>query len=155
MATFNALSVFTYDEVIERTFELKKKHSNGERYWISALQLDTSYLRWPSHLSVKILEPEHKELIRKSAEKMLYYGIKEFTVDNYGFSNVEIQKMKRIYDYAIGDDNFDVDRNRVDFIKFVDELDRRRGTNFNDTFPELKELYDRYKKRIALDILAK
>ena len=154
MATFNALSVFTYDEVIDRTFELKKKHANGQRYWVSALQLDTSYLRWPAHLSVKILEPEHKELIRKSAEKMLYYGIKEFTPNNYGFSNVEIQKMKRIYDYAIGEDGFEVDKYRTDFVKFVDELDKRRGTDFNSTFPELKELYDRYQKRISLGILA-
>lgn len=154
MATFNALSVFTYDDVIDKTFELKKKHANGQRYWISALQLDTSYLRWPAHLSVKILEPEHKELIRKSAEKTLYYGIKEFTPDNYGFSNVEIQKIKRIYDYATGEDNFQVDKYRTDFVKFVDELDRRRGTDFNKTFPELKELYDRYQKRISLGILA-
>ena len=90
MATFNALSVFSYDELIDKTFEMKKKHANGQRYWVSALQLDTSYLRWPTHLSVKILEPEHKTLILKSAEKALYYGIKEFTKDNYGFSNVEI-----------------------------------------------------------------
>lgn len=154
MATFNALSVFTYDEVIDRTFELKKKHANGQRYWVSALQLDTSYLRWPAHLSVKILEPEHHELILKSAEKMLYYGIKEFTTDNYGFSNVEIQKMKRIYDYATGEDGFETHKYRTDFVKFVDELDKRRGTDFNKTFPELNNLYDRYKKRLALGILA-
>lgn len=145
MATFNALSVFSYDELIDKTFEMKKKHANGQRYWVSALQLDTSYLRWPTHLSVKILEPEHKTLILKSAEKALYYGIKEFTKDNYGFSNVEIQKIKRIYDYAISEDDFDVERNRKDFIIFVDELDKRRGTNFLKTFPELNEFYAKIK----------
>ena len=145
MATFNALSVFSYDELIDKTFEMKKKHANGQRYWISALQLDTSYLRWPTHLSVKILEPEHKNLILKSAEKSLYYGIKEFTKDNYGFSNVEIQKIKRIYDYATSEDDFDVERNRKDFVIFVDELDKRRGTNFLETFPELNEFYAKIK----------
>ena len=145
MATFNALSVFSYDELIDKTFEMKKKHANGQRYWVSALQLDTSYLRWPTHLSVKILEPEHKTLILKSAEKALYYGIKEFTKDNYGFSNVEIQKIKRIYDYAISEDDFDVERNRKDFVIFVDELDKRRGTNFLKTFPELNEFYAKIK----------
>lgn len=145
MATFNALSVFSYDELIDKTFEMKKKHANGQRYWVSALQLDTSYLRWPTHLSVKILEPEHKTLILKSAEKALYYGIKEFTKDNYGFSNVEIQKIKRIYDYAISEDDFDIERNRKDFIIFVDELDKRRGTNFLKTFPELNEFYAKIK----------
>jgi len=154
MATFNALSVFSYDELIDKTFEMKKKHANGQRYWISALQLDTSYLRWPTHLSVKILEPEHKNLILKSAEKSLYYGIKEFTKDNYGFSNVEIQKIKRIYDYAISEDDFDVERNRKDFVIFVDELDRRRGTDFTGTFPELKEFYAKIKNRRTVGILA-
>ena len=146
MATYNALSVFTYDKLIDKVFEYKKKHANGKRYWTSAIQLDTSYLRWPSHLSVKILDDEHKELILESAKKALYYGIKEFTHDNYGFSNVEIQKLKRIYDYAISDSLFDVSKQRRDFVKFVDKLDKRRDTNFNEVFPQLKEFYVRNKK---------
>ena len=145
MATFNALSVFTYSDLIDRVFEYKKKYANGERYWVSALQLDTSYLRWPTHLSVKILEEEHKDLILKSAEKALYYGIKEFTQDNYGFSNVEIQKIKRTYDYATGSTDFNQDKYRKDFVKFVDEYDKRRDTNFVETFPELKSMYDKVK----------
>ena len=145
MATFNALSVFTYSDLIDRVFEYKKKYANGERYWVSALQLDTSYLRWPTHLSVKILEEEHKDLILKSAEKALYYGIKEFTQDNYGFSNVEIQKIKRTYDYATGSTDFNQDKYRKDFVKFVDEYDKRRNTNFVETFPELKSMYDKVK----------
>jgi len=144
MATYNALSVFSYSDLIDRVFEYKKKYANGERYWVSALQLDTSYLRWPTHLSVKILEDEHKELILKSAEKALYYGIKNFTKDNYGFSNVEIQKMKRLYDYAIGQSDFNTDKYRKDFVKFVDEYDKRRNTNFLETFPELNKLYAKY-----------
>jgi len=155
MATFNALSVFTYSDLIDRVFEMKKKHQNNERYWVSAIQLDTAYLRWPSHLSVKILDDEHKELILESAKKALYYGIKEFTHDNYGFSNVEIQKIKRIYDYSIGNSLFDIEKNKKDFIKFVDELDKRRGTEFINTFPQLKEFYVRNKKGQSLDILAK
>ena len=145
MATYNALSVFTYSDLIDRVFEYKKKHANGERYWVSALQLDTAYLRWPTHLSVKILTPEQKQLILKAAEKALYYGIKEFTKGNYGFSNVEIQKIKRLYDYSIGTSNFDQDKYRKDFIKFVDEYDNRRDTNFLGTFPQFKELYAEYK----------
>ena len=89
---------------------------------------------------------EHKELILESAKKALYYGIKEFTHDNYGFSNVEIQKLKRIYDYAISDSLFDVSKQRRDFVKFVDKLDKRRDTNFNEVFPQLKEFYVRNKK---------
>ena len=147
MATFNDLSVFTYDNLIDKVFELKQKYTNRERNWVTPLQLDTSYLRWPQHLSVKILEREHKDLILASAKKALYYGMKEYTHENVGFTNVEIQKIKRIYDYAIGEDDFNVDHQRVKFVKFVDELDRRRETNFLDTFPELEELYATYKNR--------
>ena len=146
MATFNALSVFTYDKVIDRIFELKKKYANGQRYWVSAIQLDTSYLRWPSFMSVRILEEEHKKLILKSAEKALYYGIKEFTHDNYGFSNVEIQKIKRTYDYAVGNSViYDKDKSRREFFKFVQEYDKRRGTDFSKTFPQLTNMYAKNK----------
>ena len=146
MATFNALSVFTYGELIDRIFEYKKKYHNGQRYSISAIQLDTSYLRWPNHMSVRILEEEHKELIIEAAKKALYYGQKEFSHDSYGFTNVEIQKIKRIYDYASGHSAlFDIEKNRKDFIKFVDELDKRRGTNFLESFPQLEEFYAKNK----------
>ena len=145
MATFNALSVFGYGELLDKIFELKQKYRNDERYWVSAIQIDTSYLRWPQHLSVKILEDEHKELILEAAKKAFYYSTPEFTRDNYGFSDVEVQKLKRLYDYAISEDDFNVKTNRKDFISFVDEHDKRRGTDFLKTFPQLENLYNNVK----------
>lgn len=145
MATFNALSVFGYGELLDKIFELKQKYQNNERYWTSAIQIDTSYLRWPEHLSVKILEDEHKELILEAAKKAFYYSTPEFNRDNFGFSDVEVQKLKRLYDYAISKDNFNVSLNRKDFVSFVDEHDKRRGTNFLQTFPQLENLYNHVK----------
>lgn len=147
MATFNALSVFTYDELIDKVFEMKKKHHNKQRYNISAIQLDTSYLRWPNFLSVKILEKQHLELIYNSAVKALYYGQKKYDSDNYGFTNTEIQKIKRVYDYAISDDKFPKDRQRKEFANFIKQYDKRRDTNFNKTFPQLKEFYATHSER--------
>jgi hypothetical protein len=145
MATFNALSVFGYGELLDKIFELKQKYQNNERYWTSAIQIDTSYLRWPEHLSVKILDDEHKELILEAAKKAFYYSTPEFNRDNYGFSDVEVQKLKRLYDYAISEDNFDIELNRKDFVSFVDEHDKRRGTEFLKTFPQLEKLYNNVK----------
>ena len=142
MATFNALSVFGYGELLDKIFELKQKYRNDERYWTSSIQIDTSYLRWPEHLSVKILEDEHKELILEAAKKAFYYSTPEFNRDNYGFSDIEVQKLKRLYDYAISEDNFNVKLNRKDFVSFVDEHDKRRGTEFLKTFPQLEKLYN-------------
>ena len=147
MSTFNALSVFGYGKLIDKIFELKLKYHNKERYWVSAIQLDTSYLRWPEHLSVKILNREDKELILEHAKKAYYYATPEFNSDYVGFSDVEVQKIKRLYDYAIAEDNFDVEKNRKDFVLFVDEHDVRRGTKFLETFPELEKLYNNVKNR--------
>jgi hypothetical protein len=147
MATFNAMSVFSYEKLIDKVFELKQKYQNRERYWVSAIQLDTAYLRWPQHQSVKILDREHKELILQAAKKAFYYTTPEFNHDNFGFSNTEVQKIKRIYDYAISEDLFEVEKNRLDFVLFVDEHDRRRGTDFLETFPEFKKLYNDVKNR--------
>ena len=146
MAAFNALSVFTYGDLIDRVFEYKKKYHSNDRYWGTALQLDTSYIRWPSHLSIKILEQEHKELILKAAEKALYYGLTDEAPKRYGFSVVEINKIKRTYDYANAKSHgeFRVDHFRKEFCKFIKQYDERRDVVFTDTFPELKEFYVKY-----------
>lgn len=140
MSTFNALSVFSYGKLIDRVFEYKKKFHNESRYWGEALLLDTSYLRYPSFLAVNILDREHKELILDAAKKALYYGKFENT---YGFSDTQIQKIKRTYDYAINN-NSDTYM-KMQFVKYITEYDRRRGTDFKKTFPQLIEFYDKYK----------
>lgn len=148
MSTFNVMSPFGYDKLIDKVFELKKKYQNKERYWVSAVQLDTSYVRWPEHLSVKLLSDEQKEMILDSAKRAFYYATHEFNHEHYGFSNTEIQKIKRLYDFSISEDkSYDLDKNKEDFVKFVDEYDKRKGTNFLETFPELKELYENVKNR--------
>ena len=144
MAAFNALSVFTYSDLVEEVMQMKRKHHNENRYWNTPLQLDTSYIRYPPHLSVKILEPEHKELILEAATKALHYGANGMTYEKIGFTDVEIQKIKRTYDFAISDSDFNVDKYRKDFVTFSKESDRRNGTNVLEVFPQLKLIYDTY-----------
>lgn len=142
MATFNALSIFSYGELIDKVFEYKKKFHNEQRYWGEALLLDTSYLRYPAFLSISVIEDEHKELILDAAKKALYYGRIE---NGPGFSDTQIQKIKRTYDYAM---NVDSKRNiylKKQFITYVTEYDKRRGTDFKKTFPQLIDVYDKYK----------
>jgi organic radical activating enzyme len=146
MAAFNTLSVFTYGDLIDRVFEYKKKYHNNQRYWAESLQLDTSYVRWPKHLSIKILEAEHKEYILDAAKKAMYYGMKDTPMTTYGFSDIQIQKIKRAYDYAISEDGFDVEKYRTDFANFITEFDKRSDSNFAETFPELNQMYVKYKK---------
>jgi len=58
--------------------------------------------------------------------------------------------MKRIYFVAKQgpDQSFDVEQAKKDFVKFVDEHDRRRGTDFLKTFPEMTVFYHEVKDGI-------
>ena len=60
--------------------------------------------------------------------------------------NVEIQKIKRTYDYAVGNSViYDKEKSRKEFFKFVQEYDKRRGTDFSETFPQLTNMYAKNK----------
>ena len=62
----------------------------------------------------------------------------------YMFVNrmLRMEKIKRIYDWMLApQDTYQQMVNRFNFYKYFSEHDRRRGTNFIKTFPELQEFY--------------
>lgn len=65
---------------------------------------------------------------------------------NRGFFEYEADKLKRIWEMAeayVPDEYCTV--SRKNFVAFVDEHDKRRGTNFLETFPEFEQTYSRWK----------
>ena len=63
--------------------------------------------------------------------------------EHWGFTQMEIPKMKRIYDWMISpQDQKQLLQNRIDFYRFFSEHDRRRGTDFVSTFPELADFFN-------------
>ena len=65
-----------------------------------------------------------------------------------GYSDIEVQKLRRIYDWHLSR-NFDdpkIIEDRKNFYRFFNAHDERRGTNFLKTFPELKEFYNKCKE---------
>ena len=151
MCTYNVFSVLSFDELIKGVYEYKKKYSSMDRAWNTAVSLDTSFLRYPSHQTVQILPKEFAKNINQSAElakslEEIYHTThNEFGV-TYGFSEIEITKIKRIYDWMLSEqDETTLKRNRFNFYKFVNEHDKRRGIDFLKTFTEYKEFYDNCK----------
>jgi hypothetical protein len=60
--------------------------------------------------------------------------------DGFGFTDIEINKVKRIKDWFLTDESDgSLSRNRRDFYKFITEHDKRRNTDFVKVFPELEE----------------
>ena len=143
MSTYNALSVPSYKKLINGIYELKKSYGSEDRYWPSATFLDSSYLRHPTHQTVQVLPPEWSDNIFKQAQYMDYLSVPLFDYRNIGFSDIETQKLKRIYDWMISvdQDSDELKVQRYNFGKFFKEHDRRRGTNFVDVFPELESFY--------------
>ena len=143
MSTYNAFSVPNYKYLIEDVVELKRRHHNPYRYWGSSLLLDSSYLRFPEHQSVKILEDKWVSAIDEQAKLVDFYEqVRTGVVDGHGFTDIEINKIIRIKDwFTSSEGNKMIDTNRKDFYTFITQHDIRRNTNFCKTFPELEEFY--------------
>jgi organic radical activating enzyme len=143
MSTYNALSVPNYHKLIEGIYQLKKEYGSNDRYWNSAVFLDTSYLRYPTHQTVQILPQNFSKNIFQQAQLADFLGVPLFDNKYIGYSDIEIQKIKRTYDWMISAKPGEtLLRDQYNFRKFVDEHDLRRNTNFLKTFPELEEFYN-------------
>jgi hypothetical protein len=71
-------------------------------------------------------------------------GTPKFDNGYHGFSGVEVQKIKRIYDYATQTQiPFEEIKDlRKTFATFIKEYDLRKNLNFVECFPELKSFYN-------------
>jgi hypothetical protein len=60
------------------------------------------------------------------------------------FPQLTIDKIQRLKSYMTNKTFTEeqLSTYRKDFVIFVDEHDKRRGTNFLETYPELKEFYE-------------
>jgi hypothetical protein len=147
MSTYNALSVPNYDKLIEGIYDLKKEYGSADRYWNSAVFLDTSYLRYPFHQTVQVLDQSWAESIFKQAQLADFLEVPFFKHNYIGFSDIEIQKIKRTYDWMISTKDDEIlQKKRFNFGNFIEAHDKRRGTSFVDTFPELEEFYRKCKE---------
>jgi hypothetical protein len=143
MSTYNALSVFNYDKLINNVYKLKDTYASTDRYWNSATFLDSSYLRYPLHQTVQVLPYDFSKYILDQTKLITYFASPSFDHKHIGYSDVEVQKIKRIYDWMVSpQDETQQMKNRYNFHKYFSEHDKRRNTNFVKTFPELEEFYN-------------
>jgi organic radical activating enzyme len=141
MSTYNALSVTTYKQFLEDVVRLKKKYYNPEHHTSAPINVDIPYLRWPNHQNVFILTQDFAPLIKEQVDFMV---TNTETAENrmMPFTETETERMKRIYEMFINGETANQHINRKNFKTFVDEHDRRRGTDFLGTFPEMAEFYN-------------
>jgi organic radical activating enzyme len=149
MATYNVLSIPSFKLFLEDVLVLIKKAflKSLETKQHVEVRIDVPHLTYPGHQSITILTDEFTQYLQDQVNFMK----SNFTynkIEGAGFSEEEIHKMERVkhtYEEAVLKDNPYYDVMRKDFALFVDEHDKRRGTNFLETFPELTGFYNHCK----------
>jgi hypothetical protein len=140
MITFCFLSIPNFKLLLDKILELRQKYSiNGQRIWF-----DTPYLIEPPHLSSLIVDDQLLEHLNKTLEYM-----KSLVNDNHDlhyFTPTEYLKLERVVRWIEHNryQGNELAVNRRDFVRFVEEHDRRRGTDFYAAFPELKYFCEKY-----------
>ena len=143
MSTFNALSAPSYKKLIHGVYDLKREYHSSDRYWASPVFLDSSYLRHPSHQTLQVLPSQWAQEIKECAQLADFLGMPKFHFDYVGYSDVEIQKIIRSYDWMIAvKDEQRLLNQRKNFGRFFKAHDERRGTDFKKVFPELADFFD-------------
>jgi hypothetical protein len=153
MSTFNIFSVFTYEKFIKKIHEYKIKYFNPDRYWSSAIILDTSYLRYPSFMSFRLLKnyisvDYFDRWIKYMKFNTTFRSInfhKMQNINDVGFSTQEIEKITRIRDMFISDMELPDGvfyQDRVDLYNFIKEYETRRKINTIKVYPELEMFFN-------------
>jgi hypothetical protein len=133
--TFNVFSVPDILNMMKFFHELRKEfHPEGKH-----ITFDTPFLRYPPHQAVNILPDEFVYYLQE-AEAYMESNRQELD----GFTQLEIDKIKRLQAVMLHKDLTpeELTTYRKDLVIFVDEHDRRRGTNFLEAFPQYKSFYE-------------
>jgi len=152
MSTFNIFSIFSYEQLVKKVYELKVKHFNPDRFWNSALILDTSYLRYPDFLGYRLLKGYIGVEYFTRIEKFMKFNSTYRSLNSYqaelpedvGFSMKEIEKITRIKDIFVADEN-DYERQKIDFVNFIRQYEFRRNLRCEDYYPELNSFIKKIK----------
>jgi hypothetical protein len=152
-STYNILSVLSFKQLLQDVLAIRLKYRDlallNHR---TPLSIDIPYLRWPAHQPAYLIPKKFLTYIEDQLKFMEHHvetGHINFNNAFMGFHDHEIYKLKRIYNVVVAEmesNTGSLTTNRKDFIAFVDEHDRRRGTNFIETFPEFVEMYNDWKQ---------
>ena len=141
--TMNNLSVTGFPKLMAGILGLRKIYSKTyQRVWF-----DTPLLKQPTWQSLQLLPESYADQLEHLWGCML--GQIETKETRFqGFKDYELQRLDRDIAWMRDGQKLNKDyiiKNKADFYKFFAEHDRRRGTDFLKTFPEMKEFWNECK----------
>jgi len=139
IVTMNNLSVTTLDALFAGILGLRHIYSTTyQRIWF-----DTPVLRTPTWQSLQILPESYVDKLEHLWAWMLKQQETEATRFK-GFKDYEIARLDRDIAWMRGGQQLDpayLRQQQADFYRFFAEHDRRRGTDFLATFPDMSEFW--------------
>jgi organic radical activating enzyme len=139
IVTFNALSYTGWVEYVKQIHNMRNTHCTDRQL----IWFDVPMLSSPEWLNPRLF-PELITELEKSVAYMLDH--KEEDHNRFkGFKDFEINKVERLIDWVKTENNFDKSLAMKNFYMYFIEHDKRRGTNFLETFPELTEQWNKCK----------
>jgi organic radical activating enzyme len=139
MCTFNAMSLTSFLPLLKKVREINIKYRNRQR--VFPLDIDFAYLRYPEYQSVKVLPSRYQSYIEEIIQHLEQNQWLK-TEEKIGFLDYHVLKMKRILEWMRQDwPPETLFSQRVRFYEFFKEHDRRRNTNFLETFPEMEDFW--------------
>jgi len=138
--TMNNLSVSSLKELLVAIQGLRETYSHTyQRVWF-----DTPVLRTPSWQSMQILPYSYA----MEMERLLMWMMHNVETPERrfkGFKDYEVRRLDRDLAWMQDGEKLPADfinANKADFYRFFSEHDRRRGTDFLKTFPEMAEWWN-------------
>lgn len=131
--TYNNLSVTSMRKLLEDIQRLRSEYSSDyQRIWF-----DVPLLRQPAYQQITLLPEAYQSIHEDNVEWMRENSGED---DHSQFKDFEVQKMQR--NLAYWKKNYaDSKEQKKNFYAFFNEHDRRRRTNFTNTFPEMIEFW--------------
>ncbi len=137
--TMNNLNVTGFQSLINCIHGLREIYSKTyQRVWF-----DTPILRKPEWQSLQLLPESYVDALEMAWSFMMK---KIETPDRpfKGFKDYELHRLQRVIDWMKEGSKLDpnyVKIQKADFYRFFSEHDRRRGTGFIRTFPEMADFW--------------
>jgi organic radical activating enzyme len=143
MVTFCLLAIPNFTEFLDKVLEFRERYNIDDSY--QRVNFDTPYTVEPPHLTARIADDWMIDRLEYTCN---YLKERVDDTDIRMFSSVEHKKLTRVLDWVKQNryEGEELAMNRRDFAKFVDEHDRRRGTDFHAAFPELRNFYNMCKE---------
>lgn len=141
MVTFNILTVTSFQSLLEKILEWRRLYNGSNQNKWQRIRFDTPYLKEPLQYDMNILPKE--DFIKYMYDHLGYIQENLDDFDRCKFSEIEYEKFKRVVKY-MESTHYPIEKineGRRDFFNWFTEYDRRRGTNFVETFPELEDFY--------------